>query len=210
MKIYLVRHGETNENRLRIHQGYTVSLNERGRMQSLRAAEMLAHYPITKIIASDLTRAKESAAIIGAKLNLPVEESRLFREVERPSVLCGTHHYSIKTAFVGCRMMLHLKNPVWHHSDEENLFDVKGRIQAAVTYLDSLKDSHEHVAVVSHAFMLNLFLRYMCDGGEVRVRDYLATLLLAKRLKNGSITVVTYEDDHNPYTCDFETLEYNR
>ncbi len=210
MKIYLIRHGETEENRQRIHQGYQVPLNDHGREQVSRVAEVLTMYPITKLITSDLSRARESADIIGAKIGIAPEAHRLFREVERPSLLYGTPHYSMWTALTGFRMMAHLHDPEWHYSDEENLYDLKERVRAAATYLTSLRDTHEHVAIVSHAFFLNLFLRYMCDGGEVRVRDYLNTLFFAKKLKNASVTIVTYEDDRNPFTCDWQSVEYNR
>ena len=83
MEIYLVRHGETVENNLRILQGHLPGrLTERGRQQVRTTAEELARSGVSfsRIVTSDLKRATDSAQLIADRLQLPVEKLRLLRE----------------------------------------------------------------------------------------------------------------------------------
>lgn len=72
--IGIVRHGITEWNRLGISQGCSdVPLNDTGRAQARAAAERLAEEsPWDLIVSSDLSRAKETAETIAAKLNMPI------------------------------------------------------------------------------------------------------------------------------------------
>lgn len=207
--IYLVRHGETDCNKRLIHQRADTPLNETGKEQMHTLAEALRAIPATKLLSSDLPRAVESATIISETLGLKVETSDLFEEVRRPSVLFGRHYFGTTTLRVGISILYHLNNRTWHYSDEENIYDIRERVVKAVDHLKELGQTHEHVIVVAHAFIINLFIKYMCEVGRVRRRDYLASLVAAKRLVNGSISTVTFNDDHNPNTCDWICLKVN-
>jgi broad specificity phosphatase PhoE len=71
--LLLVRHGETDWNAEGRLQGHTDRpLNELGRRQAKELAEKLAGEGADAIYASDLTRAKETAEIVGARLGLTV------------------------------------------------------------------------------------------------------------------------------------------
>lgn len=63
-----VRHGETDWNRAGRLQGWgPTNLNDRGRTQAHRVGEALAdEYDIDRVVASDLCRTRETAALIGA------------------------------------------------------------------------------------------------------------------------------------------------
>jgi probable phosphoglycerate mutase len=81
--ILLVRHGETDWNRERRWQGHADRpLNETGRAQARALAERLAADPPGAIWSSDLTRARETAEIVGARLGLPVAFDERLREVD--------------------------------------------------------------------------------------------------------------------------------
>jgi broad specificity phosphatase PhoE len=70
--LYLVRHGETEWNRLRRIQGLTdIPLNDTGREQARRTGMLLTRRPITRVYASPLGRARETAEIIARELGLP-------------------------------------------------------------------------------------------------------------------------------------------
>jgi len=209
MTIYFIRHGETLYNRRHIHQGFDVPLSEKGRTQVELTAECLTKLPITKLFTSDLVRTKESADIIAERVQLDPEENMLFREVRRPSELFDTKYFGVTTFQVGIPMILHLHDPSWHYSDEENLYDLKDRVKEAVAYLTEVGKEHEHVAVVSHALIIQIFIKYMCMYEDVRIRDYLATLVNAKKLGNASITTIEFNDDNNPQTCDWICTDFN-
>ena len=72
MKIYLVRHGETDLNSpVRRMQGSTnISLNDNGRMQAKDASLKLKDLGFDLIIASPYKRAFETASIINEVLNI--------------------------------------------------------------------------------------------------------------------------------------------
>lgn len=209
MYIYFIRHGETEYNRKRVHQDGTVALSDKGRAQVLKAADALKKLPITKLITSDYARALESAEIISRTLGLMPEEHPLFREVKYPSELHHKPKYGLETVRIGTQMLAHLYDPSWHYHDEENLYDLKKRVAEGVEFLKRLTDEHEHVAIVSHGFILALFIKYMCAYNDVRVRDYLKTLFRANGLKNASISTVMFNDDGNSHTCDWMCTDIN-
>lgn len=79
MKIVLVRHGETNENAAHCYLGhFDAELNDNGRKQLSFFTEKLKQFtPIDSpsLYSSDLSRAMESAQIIGGEIQLrPVSE----------------------------------------------------------------------------------------------------------------------------------------
>lgn len=75
--LYLVRHGETDWNRQRRIQGRTdIPLNDTGREQARLTGMLLTRRPITRVVASPLDRARETAQIIADELGLETPELR--------------------------------------------------------------------------------------------------------------------------------------
>jgi broad specificity phosphatase PhoE len=72
-ELLLVRHGETDWNAAGRLQGHTDRpLNDYGRRQAKALAERLSAEHVDAIYASDLSRAKETAEIVGERLGLAV------------------------------------------------------------------------------------------------------------------------------------------
>lgn len=81
-RIYLVRHGETDWNRLSLHQGTTdVPLNARGREQARRLAASLRHVHFLAAYTSPLQRARETAEVITRGRGVPVVRLSDLREI---------------------------------------------------------------------------------------------------------------------------------
>ncbi len=79
--LIVVRHGETDWNRIRRLQGHTdIALNANGIEQAARLRDALAGDAIHAIHASDLSRAMATAAPIAAALGLPILRNVLLRE----------------------------------------------------------------------------------------------------------------------------------
>lgn len=81
--LYIVRHGETEENHRHVLQGQLPgTLTDEGRRQVAEAAKRLVEMKAacSQIISSDLKRAIDSAGIIAAKLHLPIVPMPLLRE----------------------------------------------------------------------------------------------------------------------------------
>lgn len=80
MKVYVIRHGESESNRDLVWTGWCdVHLTEKGRAEAAHAGKMLENVGFDKIYTSDLLRARETAeaAIVGCEY----ECSALLREV---------------------------------------------------------------------------------------------------------------------------------
>ena len=70
---YFLRHGETTWNAVGRTQGQLdAPLSDLGRQQALDAAEALKAHKIERIVASPLSRARDTAEAAGAALSLPV------------------------------------------------------------------------------------------------------------------------------------------
>lgn len=80
--IILLRHGESEGNRLGVFQGQSDwKLTERGYRQAELNADFLERYNIDKIYSSDLTRAFETANTVAKRKGMTVEKNRNFREI---------------------------------------------------------------------------------------------------------------------------------
>lgn len=83
--ILLARHGETNDNRepLRFQGFADTPLNETGRRQARELASKVSGDGIASLWSSDLSRARETAEIVGARIGMrPTLDARL-REASR-------------------------------------------------------------------------------------------------------------------------------
>jgi len=92
-RIYLVRHGETLENRTRHFQHHDTPLSVHGREQAESTAGQLAKLPIKAVITSNLKRSEETAEVIAGGLNVLIESLSLFAEVKRPSEIVGKSYF---------------------------------------------------------------------------------------------------------------------
>lgn len=77
-----LRHGETDWNRERRTQGQTdTPLNATGRAQAAAAAEVLRHESIDRIVASPLTRVRDTASAVAAVVSAPISYDPALMEV---------------------------------------------------------------------------------------------------------------------------------
>jgi probable phosphoglycerate mutase len=80
-RLIVWRHGNTDWNAGHRVQGQTdVPLNELGRQQAVDAAELLVRLSPTALVSSDLSRAADTAAALGALTGLPVTYDERLRE----------------------------------------------------------------------------------------------------------------------------------
>ena len=153
--VLLARHGETNDNIEPIRfQGFRdTPLNETGRRQAAELAERMAPVGIASLWSSDLSRARETAEIVGARIGLEPRldprlreanrgewEGRLFIDVERedPEGYAAWRRAGESFRFPG----------------GESLRDQLDRVSAAV---DDVRRDGELPALV------------VCHGGSIRV-----------------------------------------
>ena len=88
MKVYLIRHGQTDGNVQGIHQGWgNSSLTERGRAQAGALAEVMQGKRFDRIICSDLLRTRQICSIVFGD-SATVEYDARLREINN-SVIGG-------------------------------------------------------------------------------------------------------------------------
>jgi len=81
-EIILIRHGETEWNKVRKYQGHMdIELNDWGRQQAGEAAKELANLEIDYFASSDLKRTRETAEIIASFHNNNIKEFKELREM---------------------------------------------------------------------------------------------------------------------------------
>lgn len=72
-RFFLVRHGETEWNRIHRIQGSSdIPLNDTGRSQALKVGGVLSRHRFDLIVSSPLSRAMETATIIARRLKMPL------------------------------------------------------------------------------------------------------------------------------------------
>ena len=81
--VILVRHGQTDENVSgKISGQGPAPLNARGKEQAQAAADVLTALGASRILTSPIVRARQTADILAARLQVDIEEMRDLREVE--------------------------------------------------------------------------------------------------------------------------------
>ncbi len=155
MKIYCVRHGETNYNRLGLcndDPARDVHLTETGIRQAEAVAEQLSSVPIELIVISGLPRTRETADIINRYHHVPVEEHAALNDIVSGFEGRPVADYYAATG----HDRLHLRI-----NGGESLLDYKRRVQGFVDWLHTRSEST--VLVVAHEETLRV-LKAWFDG----------------------------------------------
>jgi probable phosphoglycerate mutase len=157
--ITVIRHGETEWNRLGLHQGMLDSpLTSRGREQAYHVAELLQHYTFHKLYSSDLGRAVETARIIAGILKLDIAFDERLRE-RNLGKLGGLTISQFKTKYPeACE----------HYIAGDPDYVLPGGESAAQAYkrsigcFEELTASHsdENILVISHGLILEYLLKH--------------------------------------------------
>jgi len=166
MKVYFVRHGQTEHNVLEISQNDAVELSDEGQKQAEILAKRFSKIPIDIIFASPMQRAKQTAEIINKELKKETVYSDLLREWKRPVELEGKRRDDPMVVEVYNTINLHQDDPKWHYSDDENFIEFKSRVKKFLDFLTT-EVKQENVLVVSHGGTIKLITLLMAFGDMV-------------------------------------------
>lgn len=156
--VLLIRHAQTDWNKTGRWQGHIdIPLNEKGHYQADLLAQRLANWPIQAIYSSDLKRATQTAAPIGAKLGLvPVKEPAL-RERNGGSY----------QGMTGEELQAHFGEE-WHRVRQDGFAPPNGEsnLELAVrmnTAFQQIVSQHEGdmIAVVSHGGAMRVLISHV-------------------------------------------------
>ena len=203
--IYFVRHGETKANIKKIHQSPDEPLTIKGQKQAEHAALLLRERGIDTLICSPYKRARQTAEVISSEVHVPIIFDQCFIEFKRPDTLQNRGHFSVPSMVYMWRMFLHREKATWNDHGAENMFAIRNRVIDAKRILTG--QSGTHIAVVSHAIFINVFLEMVCRDTKVTFVDFIKTLLRAKRTHNGSIFHIQYDENAPKGVCPWQFIE---
>ena len=171
MRIFLVRHGESIQGKKGLYQSPNTGLYRTGIKQAEKLAARFKGVEIDLIISSRYRRAMQSAQIVGRELDKKVVYTKLLNESVPPSEVLGRVHDSDGVARIWKERMMHIKNPKWHYSDEENLSDLKARALMALKYIAGKKAGS--VLAVTHGNMLKMLIGLAMLGEDAEAKQLL-------------------------------------
>ena len=159
-KVLLIRHGQTDFNRQRRLQGIMpVPLNQQGREQAAALAQHLRRQPIDAVFSSPLTRAKQTAQIIGQALKQPVQDDARLGEIDFGKFE-GLTYSGVKARYPQAHRRWHSGYMPYRVPDGESRRDVQERMAAAFSDITALPGLAA-VAVVTHGSALKIWLASM-------------------------------------------------
>lgn len=177
--IYLVRHGETEWNRLGRWQGTTdIVLSDVGRAQARGLVDRLRDAGLRRVFASDLRRARETAEIVATALELPapIADARL-RE-RGFGCFEGLTREECAARFPEAWERYHLDRR-WTPPGAEVHEDVVARVLRAMNEIAGRLSEGQSALVVSH-------------GGTMRSFMHAITGAAPPPLENGAVIRVRY------------------
>ena len=176
MLVHFVRHGESVSNAapggmaLPVNEGDR--LTERGLEQARAVAERLGAAGATRILASPLRRARETAEVIAARLELPITEIEELRELRESD---GFEELSLEDQRLrrwSVWMAEHGDDPDHSYRGGESFNEITERVRRLQERL--VADAVESTIAVSHGIFMRFFLMEVLLAGAFRadqVRD---------------------------------------
>jgi alpha-ribazole phosphatase len=181
MNIYLLRHGETDENTNKFYYGkLDVSLNENGRLQSQKAKKFLDSVAFNRIYSSDRKRAIETANIAAEGRHI-IRDSRI-NEMDFGNFE-GKDYKQIQKLFP---REYEMWNDDWKNfapPGGESYTDFYNRIKAFME--DLLKLNDDNILIVTHSGVIRTIYCYVLNGNMDCFWKFSS--------KNADISVIKYE-----------------
>lgn len=182
MKLYMIRHGQSEDNIAKRHSGWAdCSLTEKGEDDARHAGELLAGIPFDKIFSSDTRRARQTCALALPDMQDVVEYTPLIRETNVGS-LTGIPVAECRERY-GEVYDNNRKARNFCDYGGENLAMHMDRVRTFLTRVES--GGWDTVAAFSHGGSIHCVLDIVL-GGIQNKADYPCS--------NGSVSVFAYEN----------------
>jgi probable phosphoglycerate mutase len=207
-RITAIRHGETEWNLARRVQGHTdIGLSASGREQAARVARALAEGErIDAIYSSDLARAFETAAAIGAAVGVPVRAEPGLRERNFGRAE-GLTFDDFSRRWPEDAERWRKRDPHWQSDNGESLHQLRERIAGVADRLGS-ENLGKHIVVVTHGGVLDVLYRIATGLGLQDARTWGLSNCTINRLlwtPDSGLSLVGWGDDghlEQPATSD--------
>jgi broad specificity phosphatase PhoE len=184
MKLLLIRHGLSVGNREGIIQGHAdYPLSDEGRAQARALGQRLQNdaWSLTALYASDLSRATETAQILGQALSLPVHSDKRLREYNF-GILNGLVWQDVESLHPEIWRHLHETHEWPPIPGEEGEAAFLARVAGAVAEITARHQEDAAVAVVAHGGSLGILLAHLLGAPTRRPTPF--------RLENCSLSIV--------------------
>ncbi len=194
MRLYLVRHAQTAWNREGRAQGHTdVLLDDTGRWQAEQLGARLATEPIERVVASDLTRCRETLAPLLALRPIATEyradlRERTFGEME------GEDYRKLHDFLVAESARTGEPAEAVRPPGGESVLDVRLRLEP---FMARLVEAREPTLVVSHGGTLAQILSTLIKGGWETARSFRfanASVTELSRRPNGAFVIERFNE----------------
>ena len=180
-RLYLLRHGETDWNKLGKMQGggFDIHLNANGIDQASSAANELRHLPLELIASSHLERASKTADMVHAlhpsAVRMVRPEFGEFRFGKFEGLALHGEHQNVemKKEFDEANESIYEDmNYAWPGDDGESTGQVNTRMRSALEDLLLLKENnHRHICIVGHGRSNRVLLASLLYGDPLQHRD---------------------------------------
>lgn len=191
MRVYLVRHGETEGNVKAFYQTAHTPLSQTGFKQTQSLAARFKSLPVDVVYASPYERTRQTAQEVKKIVQKEINFADDLKEIVRPTEFHGKSLLDPYVLEVKEQMSGHADEPNWHYSDEENFFDWVNRAKRVIEMLNSLKD--KYILLITHEGFMKVLIAAMMFGDDLtpNILDDLYSFL---RIKNTGITIVEKQD----------------
>lgn len=182
MKIYLLRHGETEANKNKFYYGkLDVSLNEKGRAQAKSAGALLKNINFSSIYISERKRTKETAEIALGKSAEFIIDKRIneinFGEFE------GKSYEEIQKKFPKEYQEWNNNWKEFVPPGGESYLQFYSRVESFMKEL--LNEDEKEVLIVTHGGVMRAIYCYVLDNNM--------NLYWKFGSKNGDLSIIKYE-----------------
>ena len=200
MKLSLVRHGQTDENKHNIVQGQGCGmLNNVGLKQAKLLAEYLKDIPIDLIYCSDMQRAMDTLEPALKYLKCPVHYRIELREK-------SFGIFEMKPAHIYYKVVAEngLSKTTFCPEGGESFIQMKMRISKFWDFLKSTyvfnRNQDTHVLCMTHGGTVRCFLALL---DIMTIEDTLLTTI-----NNTSITTIYFDSDYQIESCDINNVTH--
>jgi 2,3-bisphosphoglycerate-dependent phosphoglycerate mutase len=194
-ELIVVRHGETEWNKLDIIQGHLDSpLTEKGIAQAKLLAERLAAPAVDVIYSSDLGRAHATAEIIASRCAKPIVLDSRLRE-KNEGIIQGSAWTTVQANYPEIYAAIKGLDPDYAPPGGESYSQFLQRIVGAITEVSS-RHEHSKVLIVTHGGVISAFVRYVLGLPRTTPRRYSLKNLAINRFvwKKGRLVLDTLGD----------------
>lgn len=202
MKIYLIRHGQSEARVLQKRQGPKTPLSKEGISQATKIAERVKSIEVSEILSSPWKRALETAQIIAGKTKLPLSTvSYIHEKAMHPDLYYVDVDSDINKSFTK-KLKANYEDFYWKFSEKgESISQVHKRALKFKKHL--LKNyKNKNFLVVTHGVFLYCFVMACILENDFSEKQYMKQLV-SYIYSNTGLTLVEYDETEDKWKLVF-------